>query len=338
MGYNVGSSLAHLFYEGYIHMRVVFMGTPDFALPTLEGLVSAGHEVVAVVSQPDRPFGRKGKLLSPPVAVRARELGIPLIQPAHLKSKDVAAEFVGLGADVFVVAAYGRILPKHMLEIPRHGCINVHASLLPKYRGAAPIQHALINGETKTGVTIMQMDEGLDTGAILLMREMQVSPTDDSGSLHKHLSHIGADALLEVLECLQANNGGLRPTPQDHDRATLAPPITEEGSKINWTASAQSITNFVRALHPRPIAWTILDDGCTRFKIYEAQVVDMPMVGQSEHTPGRIVSVGKGGILVATGDTDRAVRLVRLQKQGAKPLQDTEFINGTRLNTSNTFK
>ena len=307
-------------------MKIVFMGTPSFALPCLEALYKA-HEVVGVVSQPAAKVGRGGKLVESPVALRAAEMDVPLLQPSRLRAPETMRQLEELGADLFVVVAYGRILPKMILEIPKLGCINVHASVLPSYRGAAPIQHALINGEEVTGVTIMKMDEGLDTGDMLLVRKEEIIAEDTSETLHKRLAHVGAGALLEVLEMMEC--GTLDPQKQDDSRATLAPPITQEMARINWDKSPREIVNLVRGLNPNPVAWTMLGD--TLFKVYEAE--------EAEGIEAGIGSIAwadkKNGLIV--GASGGGVRLCVLQRQGGKILGDRDFMNGNRLSIGETF-
>ena len=220
-------------------MRIIFMGTPDFAVPSLNALVDAGHDVICVVAQPDKPKGRGKKMVSPPTIERARQLGIPTRQPRRVRKGPFVEWMQGAQADLAVVVAYGRILRPNLLEAPKRGCINVHASLLPKYRGAAPIHWAVINGEQKTGVCTMQMDVGMDTGDVLLTRETEISSEENTGSLWERLSKLGASTLIETLESLDK----ITPQPQDHSQSTHAPMLQKSDGCIDWTQNAQRIYN-----------------------------------------------------------------------------------------------
>lgn len=309
-------------------MKIVFMGTPGFAIPSLEAL-ALKHDVAAVVTQPDKPAGRGSRLTRPPVKECALGLGIPVHQPASIKQAEVLAELAEYGADVFVVAAYGQILPKTLLTLPTHGCINIHASLLPKYRGAAPIQQAIINGDIRTGITIMQMDTGMDTGDILLKQETEIHPQDTAGSLYPRLAEIGAQAILETLRLLE--EGGLSAQKQDDSQACYAPRITKENTRIAWDADAVAITNLVRGLCPAPAAWTT-QEGET-FKIHEAQA----LAYTHDVLPGSILHADTTrGIIVAAGN--EAVRLKQLQKAGGRCLGDAQFLNGNRMLPGNIFR
>ena len=234
-------------------MRIIFMGTPDFAVPSLNALVEAGHDVICVVAQPDKPKGRGKKLVSPPTIERARELGIPTKQPRRVRRGPFVEWMQGAQVDLAVVVAYGRILRQNLLNAPKRGCINVHASLLPKYRGAAPIHWAVINGEKKTGVCTMQMDVGMDTGDVLLSRETEIGPEETTGQLWERLANIGASTLIETLNSLDS----ITPKPQDHNLATHAPMLQKSDGCIDWTQDAQTILNRVRGVTPFPGAWTI---------------------------------------------------------------------------------
>ena len=297
------------------------MGTPDFAVPALDALVTAGHEIVCVVAQPDRPKGRGRKLVSPPTIVRARELGIPTRQPRAVRRGPFVEWMTReLDVEVAVVVAYGRILVPALLEAPRRGCINVHASLLPKYRGAAPIQWALINGESETGVCTQQMAEGLDTGDVLLEARTPIGPDDTGPDLWTRLSHLGAELIVETLARLDS----LTPTVQDDRLATHARPLTKEDGVVAWTGPAQAVHDRVRGTNPWP-------SGQTRFrgetlKLHRTRVVEGEVVGD----PGELVTVGKR-VVVATGDG--GVELLEVQAPGKKRQPAADWANGARVAT-----
>src|SRR5512133_3434534 len=251
-------------------MRVVFLGTPSFAVPSLGALARAGHEIAAVVAQPDRPAGRGQALREPATKTWARERGVPILQPEKVRDGRLAAELAALRPDVLAVAAYGRILGKDLLELAPHGAVNVHGSLLPRYRGAAPIQWAIANGERETGVSIMQMDEGLDTGDVLLQRPLAIAPDDTAETLAPRLAALGGAALVEALELLA--RGELVPVRQDASRATLAPILEKEHGRVDWTRPAAEIASRPRGFTPWPGAWTTLDGKV--LKILEAEPND----------------------------------------------------------------
>jgi len=285
------------------------MGTPDFAVPSLEALVRNGYEVAAVVTQPDKPVGRKQSCLkAPPVKEAAISLGIKtILQPEKIRTEEFINTLKALRPDLIVTAAYGKILPKTVLDIPRLGCINVHGSLLPKYRGAAPIQWALINGEKVTGITTIFMDEGMDTGDILLMREVEIPPDMTCGELFDILKELGANVLIETLVRLE--NGTLTRTPQDHSKAVYAPMITKETGLIDWNKSAVEIHNLIRGTNPWPGAYTFYKGD--RMKIWKSTVLDSCPAGSTEeglnelaksHRPGTILKIFRENLIVATGD------------------------------------
>ena len=297
-------------------MRIIFMGTPEFAVPTLNALVAAGHDVVAVVAQPDRPKGRGHKMVSPPTIERARELGIPTKQPRAVRKGPFVDWMMAESADVAVVVAYGRILIPDLLEAPRLGCINVHASLLPKYRGAAPINWALVHGETESGVCTMQMAEGLDTGDVLLEGRTPVPPNETAGELYERLAVLGASLAVETLEKIHS----LEPQPQDHAKHTLAPLIDRAAAQIDWSKDASEIHNLVRGFNPWPTAWTHLDPD--RLKVHRTRVVD------GEGIPGTIIGVGSR-VLVAAGTG--AVELEQVQLPGKRAQSGSDLVNSGRL-------
>jgi methionyl-tRNA formyltransferase len=300
-------------------LRLVFMGTPEFACPTLQRLIERGDEIVAVVTQPDRPKGRGQQLAPPPVKVLAERHGIPVLQPAKVRAPEFIELVREMTPDLIVVVAFGQILPKALLDIPRNGCINVHASLLPRYRGAAPINWCIINGETETGVTTMQMDVGLDTGDMLVKRSTPIDPDEDSSSLHDRLAAIGADALAETLELLLA--GKLVPEKQDDHLSCYAPMLKKEDGLIDWGKGAREIKNLVRGVTPWPGAFTYL----------HGRTVKVSRVSAAEGTglPGTVLRADRRGIEVACGSD--SVLIQELQMEGRKRLAATEFLAGYRI-------
>ena len=245
-------------------MRIVYMGTPPFAVPPLQSLISAGHEIVGVVTRIDKPAGR-GKVLTPPaVKVAAGRSGVPVFQPKRVREPESVAAIGAMGPDVIVVAAYGQILPRELLALPKYGCVNIHASLLPAYRGAAPINWAVINGETRTGITIMQMDEGMDTGGILAQESIPIDPRDTAGTLTEKLSQIGSRLIVDSLSRIES--GKISPVPQDPGKATLAPLLKKEDGLINWGLTAAAIHDRVRGLTPWPGAFSFLDGAMVKVR------------------------------------------------------------------------
>lgn len=296
-------------------MRVCFFGTPEFAVPTLDALVEHGHEVVAVVAQPDRPSGRGQRKTTPPVAVRAKELGLELHQPTALKSGPFLEWWSKQDIDVAVVVAFGRILPPAYIDGPRHGCINVHASLLPKYRGAAPIQWCLIKGEEETGCVTMRLEDGLDTGPLYLTKRTPVAPDETAVELFHRLAPLGAELLIETLERLPH----LEPERQDDELATFAPPLHKDDGRIDWTRPAKQIHDLVRGTNPWPGAFTSFRGD--RLKIHRTRIVE----GDGE--PGRFLD----GPVVATGDG--ALELVEVQLPGKKRQPGRDLVNGARISS-----
>ena len=294
-------------------LRVVFMGTPDFSVPILENLIHAGHEMAAVYSQPARPAGRGHQLRPSPVAAAAEKRGIPVRTPKSLKSTEEQEAFAALKADVAVVAAYGLILPKAILDAPGQGCINVHASLLPRWRGAAPIQRCIEAGDAHTGVTIMQMDEGLDTGAMLLAECLPITPTTTGGSLHDDLSAIGARLIVETMSRLEG--GSLLAEPQPPEGVTYADKLTKEEGRIDWRRSVAQIDRQVRAFTPWPGVWFELRG--ERIKLISAKVVE----GKGES--GEVLD---DHLTVACGEG--ALRLETLQRAGKGPMSAAELLRG----------
>jgi len=309
-------------------MKVIFMGTPDFAVGTLEEIIKAGHEVVLVVTQPDKPRGRSGALQFPPVKECAVAHGIEVFQPKKIREEENVEYLRKYNADIIVVAAFGQLLPKSILEMPKHGCINVHASLLPKYRGAAPIQWSVINGDAVTGVTIMQMDIGMDTGDMIAKREVVIGEEETGGGLFDKLAEVGAKLCVDTM--VEIENGTATRTPQNHDEATHVSMISKELGNIDWNKSAVEIERLIRGLNPWPSAFTKLD-GKT-FKIWKAKVV-------SEHTnkqPGRIVNVGKDVLEVQTGEG--VLSLLEVQLEGKKRMEVDAFLRGYNVAEGTCFE
>jgi methionyl-tRNA formyltransferase len=302
-------------------MRIVFMGTPEFAVPSLEALLSSSDQVVGVVCQPDRPKGRGHQVVAPPVKLVAERAGIPVLQPLKIRTPEFLQSLSSWQPDVIAVAAYGRILHKPILQLPPMGCVNVHGSLLPKYRGAAPVQWAVINGETETGITTMLMDEGMDTGAMLLQAKLEILPDDTAGTLAPRLAALGGRLLIETLAQLKA--GTLVPTKQDDQQATMAPLLKKEDGLIDWTLSAASLTNRVRGLSPWPGAYTFL--GVERWNIWKAVLQGTAITD----TPGTIVAVTKQSIVVATGDG--LLEIWEIQTANSKRMAVAQFLAGHRV-------
>lgn len=305
-------------------MQVVFMGTPDFAVPTLEALIKKGHRVLAVVTQPDKPKGR-GKQVQPgPVKQAAGKYGLPVLQPASVKTPEFLATLQELKPEVMVVVAYGKILPRAVLALPPYGCINVHASLLPGYRGAAPIHWAVMNGETRTGVTTMLMDAGMDTGDVLLKGELIIGPEDNVGTVHDRLARLGADLLVQTLDL--AAGGKLSRTPQDHRQATYASLLKKEHEKIDWARSARAIHDHVRGMDPWPGAYTICDGRV--LKIWQTRLIREQSLAKG--VPGEILSVQPDqGLVVQTGSGQLLIS--ELQLQGSKRMDTISFLRGKKV-------
>lgn len=293
------------------------MGTAEFAVPTFKRLLASRREVIGVVTQPDRPSGRGREMRISPVKQIALDAGITIHQPERVRSEDFVALVKEMSPDAIVVAAFGQIIPKVILDIPRLGSINVHASLLPKYRGAAPVHYALFNGETVTGVTTMLMDPGLDTGPVLLQKEVGILPDDNEGSLEVRLAEVGADLLIETIELLE--KGAITPKPQDASLATYAPSVKKEECRIDWNQDSNEIVNRIRGCTPRPGAYTILDDSV--LKIWSAEMGE----GESGR-PGEVIELRQDGILVRAGRG--AVRLAEVQPENRKRMTAGDFARG----------
>ena len=300
-------------------MNLVFCGTPQFAVPTLAALAAAGHSIPLVVSQPDRPAGRGMQIAPTPVKARAAELGLAVTQPDKIKANaEFRTQLEALKPDAIVVVAYGRILPKWMLDLPRYGCINAHASLLPKYRGAAPIQWAIANGETVTGVTTMKIDEGLDTGDMLLRRELAIPPDDTSLTLSPRLAQLAADLTVETLAALE--HTGITPQPQDNAAATLAPLIKKEDGRADFSRPAREIHNRLRGFQPWPGVFT-------RFRGKTLNFWKTSLLDSRSLAPGEI-RVEADSLLIGCGGSTLAVS--ELHPEGKKRMSAREFINGYR--------
>ena len=302
-------------------MRIIFMGTPDFSVGTLEALVEAGHEVCLVVSQPDKPKGRGGKMQYTPVKEKALELGLDVYQPQRVKETEFIEKLKEMNPDAIVVIAFGQILPKAILDMPKYGCINVHASLLPKYRGAAPIQWSVIDGEKETGVTTMYMNEGLDTGDIIDKVVVPIDKKETGGSLFDKLAIEGGKLILKTL--IELENGTAVRTPQDDSKSNYAGMINKQLGKIDFNKSANEIERLIRGLNPWPSAYTKMD-GKT-LKIWDADVDD----SENDSAPGTITEVGKDFIRVATGKG--SLKILELQLEGKKRMKTRDFLNGAKI-------
>lgn len=299
--------------------KILFMGTPDFSVPVLQRILKEGYEVIGVVTQPDRPVGRKKVLTPPPVKVEALKHGIPVLQPEKIRVKEDLDKVLALNPDLIVTAAFGQILPNELLEAPKYGCINVHASLLPELRGGAPIHYALLQGKEKTGITIMYMAEKLDAGDILTQSELMITEEDNVGTLHEKLSAIGADLLAETLPKLI--KGELKSKKQDETAATFAPNIKRAQEKIDWTQTGEAIFNHVRGLNPWPVAYTLMDGAV--LKIWDTKKVTSEVKAQ----PGEVISIEDNGVLIATGN-QTAVLVTELQPSGKKKMLAKDYLRG----------
>lgn len=307
-------------------MKVLFMGTPEFALGCLKAIIENEYEVCGVVTQPDKPKGRGHKMVPTPVKAMALENGIPVFQPLTLKNEAFAVELKALDPDIIVVVAYGQILPKYILDYPRYGCINVHASLLPKYRGAGPIQWCVINGEKETGVTTMYMAEGLDTGDMLIKESTDISENETAGELHDRLSEIGARVIIKTIEGLK--NGTVERTPQDDSLSSYAPMISKETGKINWNDDDEKIFNLVRGTNPWPISHTLYKG--EPLKVIRAEYgrelkADIP--------PGKIVGIYDKKLEVMTGN-NRTLLICELQFAGSKRMSVESYLNGHTIDVN----
>lgn len=300
-------------------MRILFMGTPDIAAESLAALLEAGHEICAVFTRRDKPVGRKQILTAPPVKQLAQQHGIPVYQPRTLRDGSSDELVRALAPEIIVVVAYGCIIPPQLLHIAPYGCINLHVSLLPRYRGSAPIQWAVLNGDACTGVSIMQLDEGLDTGDVLLVEPVDIGPEETSGQLFDRVSAMGARTLVTALEKLA--QGALTPVPQDHGKATMAPPLTKEMAHFDFTQKASHIHNWVRGMNPWPAAW-FEQDG-KRIKVLECRLADQA----GNEAPGTVLALKP--LTIAAGEG--AVELLTVTPEGGKPMAGTAWAAGRRL-------
>ena len=300
-------------------MRIVYMGTPDFAVASLERLIADGHEIVGVFTQPDKPQGRKMTLTPPPVKVLAQSHDIPVYQPDTFKNESQLALLQQLNPEVIVVVAYGKLLPEYVLNLPKYGCINVHGSLLPKYRGAAPIQWMVLDGEKTAGVTTMYMDRGLDTGDMLLTSETEIGENETAGELFDRLAAMGADLISETLTKLPE---GIERRPQDHEKATYVSILKKDMSVVDWTKSAQEVHNLIRGLDPWPVALTTRDGG--RIKLFQSRMTDRV----ADVVPGTVVEADpKTGLFVACGD-GHVLQILDVQMVGKKRMSAGDYLRG----------
>ncbi|HIP39783.1 MAG TPA: methionyl-tRNA formyltransferase [Desulfocapsa sulfexigens] len=307
--------------------RIIFMGTPDFSVPALQGLIDGPDQVVAVITQPDRPKGRGKKLTPPPVKVLAQSASIPVLQPTKIKTTEFADELRSFNPDLIIVAAYGRILPATILDLPPLGCINIHGSLLPRHRGAAPIQWAILAGDKEAGVTIMQMDVGMDTGAMLLPASVPIEKDETAGSLFTKLSNLGGTTLLTALDLLRQDK--LPAIEQDHSLATKAPPLKKEDGSIDWSKSAWEIHCQIRGLDPWPTAYSFLDE--KRFRFFSPELSDKTF----DQEPGSVISADRSGLILATGDGALLVR--EIQPEGKKRMSVKAYLCGQSLESGSQF-
>ena len=304
-------------------LRIIFMGTPDFASVCMDSLVKGGYNVVLAVCQPDKPVGRKHILTPPPVKVLATELGIECYQPSTLKTEEAYDTLKAVGADLIVTAAYGKILPQNVLDIPKYGCLNCHGSLLPARRGAAPVQRAILEGDKVTGVTIMKMDAGMDTGDILKTVEVPIDPDIHTDELMMELAHKGADLLISMIDDFV--DGNITPVPQDGSKATMCPPIAPEEGHFEWTDKAEDIHNRVRALSSWPGASTVC--GGKKLKIYDSRV--MPDRGYVDGPAGTVVAAHKSDLIVRCGEG--CLKINSLQSEGGKRLNAADCAHNYKV-------
>ncbi len=305
-------------------MKIVFMGTPDFAVGALEALIEAGHEITAVVTQPDKAKGRSGALQFPPVKECALRHNIPVFQPVRIKTPEAIARLKEYPAELFVVAAFGQILSQEILDMPKYGCLNIHASLLPKYRGASPIQHVLIEGEEKTGITIMQMDAGLDTGDMLYKKELEIDARDTFETLHDKLMVLGGEAIVEALPLLE--EGALEAEKQQEE-SSYASLIRKEMGRIDFSKSATVIDRLIRGMNPWPSAFTAYHG--KQLKIWCAHPEAVAQTDSNSVVPGQVLEVGKDSFVVACGEG--ALRVLELQLEGKKRMSCKDFLLGVKV-------
>jgi methionyl-tRNA formyltransferase len=319
-----------------VTLRVVYFGTPSFAVPGLDRLLGSRHSVAAVVTQPDRPRGRGHHVTAGPVKALAESHGLPVLQPDKIKSPALLDSLRALAPDLAVVAAYGRILPDDLLALPRLGFINIHASLLPRYRGASPIQRAVINGERSTGVSIMRVVRELDAGPVFESRTLPIGPDDTSLDVEKGLATLGADALLDVIEAL--SRGNAVETPQDHERATYAAKLTREDGRLDWNETAERLHNRVRGVHPWPHAYTFLHGG--RYGIHRTTLrmdVEPGALKPASPPPGTILLAHGADLIVAAGQSS-ALRILEIQPENKRLMAVRDFLAGHPLRAGNRFE
>ena len=309
-------------------MNIVFMGTPEFALPTLEKIHNSSHSILSVITQPDRPKGRGQKQVDSPIKKFALENNLPILQPATVNTKEFIASLLENRPDYIIVVAFGQILSETLLKVPKQFCINLHSSLLPKYRGAAPINRAILNGETRSGVTTMIMDKGMDTGDILLVDETPIEQNDDAQSLHDKLSEQGGKLVLETLSRLQKND--LLPTPQNSDLASYAPKLKKEESLIDWKIDAENIFNKIRGLSPWPGTHTLYNG--KRLAILKGEIV----LGESSDRPGHVERITDKGIEVGTGKN--RLKITELKLEGKKAMPVKSFLSGYKITRDDIFE
>jgi len=309
-------------------MNIVFMGTPEFALPTLEKIYNSSHSILSVITQPDRPKGRGQKQVDSPIKKFALENNLPVLQPATVNTKEFIASLLENRPDYIIVVAFGQILSETLLKVPKQFCINLHSSLLPKYRGAAPINRAILNGETRSGVTTMIMDKGMDTGDILLVDETPIEQNDDAQSLHDKLSEQGGKLVLETLSRLQKND--LLPTPQNSDLASYAPKLKKEESLIDWKIDAENIFNKIRGLSPWPGTHTLYNG--KRLAILKGEIV----LGESSDHPGHVERITDTGIEVGTGKN--RLKITELKLEGKKAMPVKSFLSGYKITRDDIFE
>ena len=315
-------------------VKVVFFGTPAFAVPTLDRLIASAHPVLAVVSQPDRPRDRGHKVRESPVKARARAAALPVLQPERMKDSAFLDQMTGLAPDLGVVAAYGKILPDQLLAIPRLGMINVHASLLPKYRGAAPIQRAIMAGESETGITIIHLIREMDAGPMLGRVVRPIGPAETGEQVEAALAELGADLLMDVVG--QLNDSSVVAEEQDHQHASFAPRLTKDDGVIDWAAPARAVRDQVRALQPWPHAYSYL--GAARFLILRTAVAEAPVrpAGAAEPTPGEVLEAAGERLVVAAG-AGSALVILEIQPEGRRPVSTRAFLAGHRIGPGSVF-
>ncbi|WP_054635277.1 methionyl-tRNA formyltransferase [Thalassobacillus sp. C254] len=300
-------------------MKILFMGTPDFSVPVLQRILEEGHEVVGVVTQPDRPKGRKKTLTPPPVKVEAEKHDLPVFQPEKIREKDQLSPILETNPEIVVTAAYGQLLPNELLDAPSYGCINVHASLLPKYRGGAPIHQAIIDGEKESGISIMYMVEKLDAGDVLSQVRVPIDEKDTVGTLHDKLSEAGADLLSDTL--IKIKEGTIQAEPQNENKVTFASNIQRGQELLDWNKTGEELYNQIRGMNPWPVAYTVYNE--KPVKIWWAEKTASPKKGK----PGEVLSIEENGIIVGTGD-DTAIKIKELQPSGKKRLKASDYLRG----------